>query len=249
MTDTLAWTIAIALAYLIGSIPFGYLVARAKGIDIRAHGSGNIGATNVSRVLGKRLGRAVFVLDFLKGALPVLGAGLVLGAIGSPPPAPAVALMWVGVAIATILGHVFPIYLRFKGGKGVATTFGALIALWPFVTIACFLAMVLWVIVLKVTRYVSVASCAAACALPAGVLAAAAAGLTTPASGVAAWAQIWPFAAATTLIAALVVARHRGNLARVRAGTEPKVGAGRSANPGAASHSPTTPGSGEAEKA
>lgn len=224
MDNAPVWIGAIVIAYLVGSIPFGFLIARAKGIDIRAHGSGNIGATNVGRILGKRLGRIAFLLDFLKGAAPVALTGWVLGVFGSPSVAAPVALAWVGVAIATIVGHVFPIYLRFKGGKGVATTFGALVALWPFVTVACVLAMVLWVVVLKITRYVSVASCAAACALPLGVLAAAAVGITTPDRGIAALAVAWPFALATTLIAGLVVVRHRGNLARVCAGTEPKVG-------------------------
>ena len=226
MPDAAAWPIAIACAYLIGAIPFGLLVARARGIDIRAHGSGNIGATNVTRVLGKRLGRIVFLLDFAKGALPVLITGLALGPLArhAAPLAPPVALAWTAVAVAAILGHIFPVYLRFKGGKGVATTFGALLALWPFVTLACALAMLTWVITLKLTRYVSVSSCAAAIALPLGVLLAAASGITTSAPGLEGIAQAWPFAAATALVAALVIARHRANLARVRAGTEPKVG-------------------------
>ena len=227
MSDTALWAGVIASAYLVGSIPFGYLVARAKGIDIREHGSGNIGATNVGRVLGKRLGRAVFFLDFAKGAAPVVAAGFLFHILPRSTPDPLTAGLWVTVAVATIVGHVFPIYLRFKGGKGVATTFGALLALWPFVTLPCFVAMLLWAVTLKATRYVSVASCVAAVAVPAGVLAASAAGLTTSTHGFGAWTIIWPFALATTLVALLVVYRHRGNLARVRAGTEPRVGAPR----------------------
>ncbi len=242
MSDGALWAIAIACAYLVGSIPFGLLVARAKGIDIRAHGSGNIGATNVSRVLGKRLGRMVFLLDFAKGALPVVFAGFYFHLLPKSTPSAMVAGVWVAVAVATILGHVFPIYLRFKGGKGVATTFGALFALWPFVTLPCFIAMVLWIITLKITRYVSVSSCVAAISLPAGVLAASAAGITTTATGIGAWETVWPFALATALIAALVVQRHRGNLARVRAGTEPKVGAPRTSPAGPRASAPPMAG-------
>jgi glycerol-3-phosphate acyltransferase PlsY len=245
MPEIARWALAIVAAYLVGSIPFGYLVARVKGIDIRAHGSGNIGATNVGRVLGKRLGRAVFLLDFAKGALPVIATGFLFHILPRSSPSASVAGLWVGVAAATIVGHVFPIYLRFKGGKGVATTFGALIALWPFVTLPCFVAMLLWVITLKVTRYVSLSSCVAAIAVPAGVLAASAAGLTTPNHGVAAWKIVWPFALATALIALLVVHRHRGNLARVRAGTEPRVGAPRT--PLATSESVLPPVAGDAK--
>jgi len=226
MPDAPSWAIAVACAYLVGSIPFGYLVARAKGIDIRAHGSGNIGATNVGRVLGKRLGRMVFFLDFAKGALPVAIAGYALGMIPATSTDTGAHAAWACVALATILGHVFPIYLRFKGGKGVATTFGALLALWPFVTIPCAIAMIAWVITLKLTRYVSVASCIAAIALPIGVLACAdlTIRIALGANVVGGIALVWPYAAVTALIAALVVLRHRGNLARVRAGTEPKVG-------------------------
>ena len=117
--------------YLAGSIPFGYLIGRLNGIDIRKHGSHNIGATNVTRVLGAAYGRICFVLDFLKGALPVLLIGSRIG-LGSP-----IGQGWSAVLVAAgcILGHMYPCWLNFKGGKGVATSIGALITLafWPVV--------------------------------------------------------------------------------------------------------------------
>src|SRR6266446_5037895 len=109
--------------YLIGSIPFGYLVARSRGVDIFRHGSGNIGATNVGRVLGKRFGIFVFVLDFAKGAVPT---GIARSVAGS-----AEDLLPVAAALAAVIGHMFPVYLRFKGGKGVATGAGVVFVLLP----------------------------------------------------------------------------------------------------------------------
>ncbi len=216
-------------AYLVGAIPFGYLIGRAKGVDIRAHGSGNIGATNVRRVLGRGPGNLCFALDVLKGAGPVLASGVLLGPIGAASVATGDALGWVGVAVMTVMGHMFPVYLRFKGGKGVATGLGALAALWPFVTPAAALALGLWVVTVRTTRYVSVASCVAACSLPVGVALARA--LNWPAASADPLAQrladAWPFLGLTLLLAVLVTVKHKGNLARVRAGTEPKIGAGR----------------------
>ncbi|MBL0927726.1 MAG: glycerol-3-phosphate 1-O-acyltransferase PlsY [Phycisphaerales bacterium] len=211
MTVDLPWIGAVAVAYIVGSIPFGLLVARARGIDIRQHGSKNIGATNVGRVLGKRWGQLVFALDALKGAAPVVGLGWWLGYLGAPEAGAGRAGQWLAVAIAAVLGHIFPVWLRFKGGKGVATGFGAMAGLWPVVTIPAFGALLAWLVTLRATRYVSVSSCVAAAALP--VLVA----VTRPGAP-------WPYLALTGGVAALVVFKHRANLARVRAGTEPKVG-------------------------
>src|SRR5437764_1629253 len=117
----LLFILGVVAAYLIGSIPFGYLVARAKGVDIFQAGSGNIGATNVSRVLGRKFGLLVFALDVLKGALPT-------AAMRAFNPEPA----WsVAAGLAAMLGHLFPLYLRFHGGKGVATGFGVVPVLLP----------------------------------------------------------------------------------------------------------------------
>lgn len=227
MTDELQWLAFIVLAYLVGAIPFGLIIARSRGVDLRAHGSGNIGATNVLRTLGKKAGIACFFLDALKGAAPVILSGIVMGILGEANPEPADALWWLGVAMATVLGHMFTIFARLRGGKGVATAFGALIAMFPVVTPAAGLALLAWYLTLKITRYVSVASCVAALTLPIGVLTLRGAGVLSP-EGLDAWARIaraWPFLLVTGLLAALVIYKHRTNLARVRAGTEHRVGA------------------------
>ena len=151
-----------SLGYLIGAIPFGYLVFRqVKGIDIRTVGSGNIGATNVGRLLGFRYFLLVFALDVLKGFVPTFGVPLVLEKLGTSPPAE----LPVFVAMAAILGHNFPVYLGFKGGKGVATSLGALLALDP---IACAAAAAGFFLVFLPTRYVSLSSIAGALAFVAG---------------------------------------------------------------------------------
>jgi len=127
---------ALALgAYLLGSVPFGLVIGKLKGVDIREHGSGNIGATNAMRVLGKKLGIVCFLLDVLKGSLPVAIAGATLGYASGDALSSADAFVWVGIGIASVLGHMFSIFLGFKGGKGVATGFGVLLAIWPWVTL------------------------------------------------------------------------------------------------------------------
>lgn len=180
-------------AYLVGAVPFGLVLGRALGgVDIRQHGSRNLGATNAFRVLGPRIGLAVLALDALKGALPVLLA---------PPPVAVVA------GVAAIVGHVFPVYLGFRGGKGVATSAGVLAALAPVPTAVAF---GVWAAVVAATRYVSLGSVLAAVALPVAVAVhGGPAGLTAAASGAA----------------ALVIVRHRANLGRLLRGTEPRFGA------------------------
>jgi acyl phosphate:glycerol-3-phosphate acyltransferase len=115
------WPIAMAIAFLAGSIPFGLLIAQAKGLDIRKHGSGNIGATNVARVLGMKLGLLCFGLDVLKGLGPTLGAGLAMGVVGTLEVPAIDAWWWLGVMSAAIFGHMFSPWIGFRGGKGVAT--------------------------------------------------------------------------------------------------------------------------------
>lgn len=213
----------IPLAFLAGSIPFGFLIARAKGLDIRAHGSGNIGATNVGRVLGKKFGILCFVLDFIKGFAPTFATGLVLGTAQAPTSAPLGDIaLWLAAMSAAMLGHIFTPWLGFKGGKGVATGFGAIMGVWPVLTLPALGAFAVWYAVLKLSRYMSVASCTAAASLPLWV---ALGGLIAPHAGAAkaAWA-VWPYFAVGSVLAALVVFMHRGNLARLRAGTEPKMG-------------------------
>jgi glycerol-3-phosphate acyltransferase PlsY len=192
-------TLLIALgAFLLGSIPTGYLVARAKGIDIRQHGSGNIGATNVFRTLGKPLGVLVFFIDALKGFAAVWLAMHYGGASAWPG---------IAAAVAVIAGHNYTPWLGFKGGKGIATSAGVLMALMPWAVLAIAL---VWFAVFFATRYVSLASICAAAALPVAV------------------GALWfygcggnaPLLGFALLIAALAIWRHRSNIERLMAGTE-----------------------------
>lgn len=189
-------------AFLLGSIPTGYLVARGRGIDIRQHGSGNIGATNVFRTLGKPLGIFVFFIDALKG----FGAVWLASRFGDACP-------WTGIAAAVgaIAGHNYTPWLGFKGGKGIATSAGVLVALMPWAVLAT--AMV-WFVVFFITRYVAVASMSAAAALPVTVA-------LLWFSGCGGSAPLLGFA---VFIAALAIWRHRSNIKRLMAGTEHRFG-------------------------
>ncbi|MCI0674647.1 MAG: glycerol-3-phosphate 1-O-acyltransferase PlsY [Phycisphaerales bacterium] len=215
----LPWIIFIVAAYLLGSVPFGVLIARAKNIDIRQHGSKNIGASNVGRVLGKQFGILCFVLDFLKGAIPVLASGYSTGVLGRQPAdlAAQQLWLWLAVAAAAVLGHMFSVFLAFAGGKGVATAFGSLMAMWPVLTIPAIAAIVIWFVTLRLTRYISIASMVAASSLPITYLI-----LRLIARD--SLAHTSPPLFATTLIALLVIYQHRGNIARLRRGTEPRTG-------------------------
>lgn len=200
--------LASLAGYLLGAIPFGYLIFYGvKGIDIRTVGSGNIGATNVGRQLGFGFFLLVFLLDVLKGFLPTTGLPLLLKQAGAAPPADLSVL----VALATILGHNFPVYLGFKGGKGVATSLGALLALDP---IACAAAAAGFFLIFLLTRYVSLSSVAGALAFVAGHFAR----VEDP----------WhPRERAVSIlaiaIALMLIVRHHQNLRRIMAGTEPRV--------------------------
>jgi glycerol-3-phosphate acyltransferase PlsY len=193
------------MGYLLGSCPNGYLVANSRGLDIRQHGSGNIGATNVLRVLGKKWGYLVFFLDALKGFAAVRLAFLMgnnaVPALARPE------LIGIAAALACILGHTFPVWLRFRGGKGVATSAGVLLGLMP---LAVFSVLAVWLLLFKTTRYVSVASIGAAAALPIFVAIYLHVALL-------AGAILLPF---SILIAAVVVWRHRSNIQRLFQGTE-----------------------------
>jgi len=204
----------LLLAYAIGCIPFAVLAGRLKGVDVRQHGSGNPGATNVGRLLGPAWGRAVLVLDVLKGLLPTL---LLAG------PASA----WDGtgratLALAVVLGHVWPVTSGFRGGKGVATMIGALLAIEWRVALP---ALLLHAGVKRATGYVSVASVALAWSFPlllaAGRLAGLALALPAGADPRASWSDGLVLLAA---LAALVTLRHVPNFVRIRAGTEHRAG-------------------------
>jgi len=201
MQESRVWLVCAAASYLLGAIPFGYLIGRARGVDVRSAGSGNIGATNVFRVVGKPWGVLTFLADMLKGFAAVcflprwaeqhLAGGATDG-------------LRLLCACCAVAGHNWPVFLRFRGGKGVATGAGALLGLaWP----ALLIGLAVWTAVFLVGRYVSLASLAAA-----GAIAACA----------------WPLyarrgaalPAALTALALLVVWRHRANIARLRHGTE-----------------------------
>jgi acyl-phosphate glycerol 3-phosphate acyltransferase len=214
MTPSVAAAVPLVLAYFVGALPFGYAVGRLRGVNLFEAGSGNIGATNAARVLGRPFGALVFVLDFLKGALPVALA-VPLAESLSPGAATAFGsadVLCVGAAALAFLGHLFPIYLGFRGGKGVATGAGTIFVLVPG---AAALAVLTWVVVLLASRIVSLSSLAAVTILVSARL------VSTPA----------PFASDNLPITlylligtGFVVLKHRANVRRLLAGTESRIG-------------------------
>ena len=225
MITWVTWIACIVGAYVVGSIPFGVIIGRARGVDIREHGSRNVGATNVGRVLGRKLGMLCFLLDVAKGVGPVLAAGFMTGVINRQPVpgelTPPEMWWWLAVAVATVIGHVSSIFLRFTGGKGVATGFGAMLAMWPLLTFPALGAMAVWYATLRFTRYVSVSSMLGAISLPVWY-----AIRVIPPTGndvLPALTHASPPLVVTTLLAAFVVWRHRTNVARIRRGEEPKI--------------------------
>lgn len=206
----------IAAAYLLGSIPFGLLIAKSHGKDLRSIGSGNIGATNVARALGKKWAYVCFVLDVLKGLLPM--ALMPAAGLADADSGPAGLGLWMLAGAAAVLGHVFPVYLRFKGGKGVATSLGVVLGLWPYFTLSGAAAFAVWGVCLLTWRYVSLASVIAAVAFPFFLLVSIA--IAEP------WSieRLWPLPAAATLLALLIIVRHRENVKRLLQGTENKIG-------------------------
>lgn len=194
------WLISLSLAYLLGSIPFGYLLVRIfRKQDIRSIGSGNIGATNVVRSGAKGLGIATLALDLLKAYAAVLIARHL---------APANFELQTAAAVAAVLGHVFPVWLGFRGGKGVASALGAFIALTPR---AALVALAVFLLVVVLTRYVSLASILAAAVMPvAGLMVA-----PVRSPGVV---------AGFVFLSALVIVKHHGNIRRLLAGTESRFG-------------------------
>ena len=201
------WLLSISIAYLLGSIPFGYLLVRIfRKQDIRATGSGNIGATNVARSGAKGLGILTLILDALKGFFAVFIAQHIAAPYGFPQAYD----IAVCAAVAAVLGHCFPVWLGFRGGKGVATALGVFFALVPITTVLCVLAVFL--VIVFFTRYVSLASIVAAALFPVFAL---------------------PHAPARTpivvigyiLIPLIVILKHHQNIRRLLAGTEHRFGA------------------------
>jgi glycerol-3-phosphate acyltransferase PlsY len=221
MTPAQRVMLLIPAAYLVGSVPFGLMVGKLKGVDPRTAGSGNIGASNVGRLLGKKFFAVVFLLDLLKGLAPMLVAGHVLR---DTPHDGRTYLLWLLVGFAAILGHMFSLFLGFKGGKGVATSSGVILGLFPYFTIPGVVALAVWAVVLKAARYISVASIAAAVLFPVSYV------LIALARGWPVFGEQLPLLGFSVLVAAMIVYKHRSNLARLRAGTEPRYDAPRAAS-------------------
>lgn len=209
----MTFVILIMASYLLGSVPFGLIIAAAHGKNLRSVGSGNIGATNVSRALGKKWALVCFALDVFKGLLPML---VTAHLIALRPDSWHLAL-WLAVGCAAILGHIFPVYLKFKGGKGVATSLGVVLGLWPYYTISGLVAFAIWALVLFIWRYVSLASIIAAIAFPVS--------LTVAVAIVPDWRfkNLWPLFIVAIIMPLLVILRHRANIKRLIEGTESKV--------------------------
>jgi len=188
---------AVVLAYLIGSLPFALLLARRLGADLRTIGSGNLGAANVLRASGVRAGLIVAVLDIMKGALSVMLAERVGGAGAAPAAA----------GVAAVVGHIYPVWLRFRGGKGVATACGVFSVLTP---LAIPPALAIFVATVWLTKYISLGSLIASVALPPIAYA-----VGSPSGAVA----------AAFVVSGIIVFRHRSNWARLRTGTERRIGA------------------------
>ena len=190
-------------SYLFGSIPCGFIIGKLKGIDIREHGSKNIGATNLTRVLGKTFGYICFALDFCKGFLPACLTVFIIVLPSAPKDAGAILAV-----LGTFLGHIFPVYLKFKGGKGVATGAGAILVITP---LAAIIGLIIWLIIFKTTRYVSAASIIAAIIVSLLTIIFSATGTYQ----LSIYLQIF-----VVVIGAIAVIKHKSNIARLINGTE-----------------------------
>jgi len=203
-----AYVLTALAAYLLGSVPTGFLVAKARGVDIRTVGSGNIGATNVFRYLGKPAGIFVLLADGLKGWLAVVVVAKLASSLVFPSAEPQ-RQEWLAIAagISAILGHNYTCWLHFKGGKGIATSAGVLAAFVPWALVVI---LSIWIVVFALTRYVSLASICASFALP-----------------FAAWLtqQSWRMVIVTGVMGALAIYKHKANIQRLLNGTENRIDA------------------------
>ena len=207
-----AYLSAILLGYLFGSFPSGYVVGRCRGVDLRKAGSGNIGATNAVRVLGKKWGVLVFALDLLKGGLAVFCGFQIAKALGAS--GQHVINAGVAAAICAVIGHNYPVWLNFQGGKGIAVSAGIMLALFPPMVFLSGLAV--WLALFFGTRYVSLASLGSAAALPTAALL-----LHFFGKGDGLFGQCdWVRASVAILMGVLAIWRHRPNIGRLLAGTE-----------------------------
>jgi glycerol-3-phosphate acyltransferase PlsY len=219
---TFTWQIVLLLlcCHLLGTVPSGLIVSRLKGVDIRKHGSGNLGATNVGRVLGKKWGALVLALDAGKGAAASLATSAFVARAASPwlaaDPAHGDWLL-LGAGLCCLLGNVAPFYLGFRGGKGVAASLGLVLGIYPYLTLPGAIAGLVWVLTVKLSGYVSLGSILAACALPLAFV-----GVARGSS----WSlgDHYPLFCLSLLMTAFVLVRHRSNIGRLLAGTENRIG-------------------------
>lgn len=204
-------------AYLVGSIPFGMIISLAHGKDLRRIGSGNIGATNLARAVGKKWAYFCFLLDVGKGFLPTAIAGWIIskGTLSAGSCA-----LWLVVGCAAILGHIFPIFLKFKGGKGVATSLGVAVGIYPYFTIPAVLSLLVWIPVVLKSRYISLGSITGAVMFPVFFIAAVIFRESWQIS------VLYPLLAAGIAIPVMVLIRHRKNIVRIKNGTESKIKSG-----------------------
>ena len=201
MEQAMVWVAWLAGAYLVGSIPFGFLIGKMRGVDVRTVGSKNIGATNVYRTVGKKWGLLAFACDFLKGFIPVMLAKKFGGEAHLP----------LAVGLMAVVGHMFTCFMKFKGGKGIATGFGMLVALLPLLVLTAF---GIFVVTVWLSHYISLGSCLAAAFLAVGVW--------FPWLGSAGWRNL-PLSAVVTLVALVAIYKHKTNIRRLIDGCENKI--------------------------
>jgi glycerol-3-phosphate acyltransferase PlsY len=197
--------LCIAASYLSGAIPFSFIAGKTlKGVDLREHGSGNLGASNTFRILGAVPGALVLLLDIAKGFIPVFVAGKVAASYGMPAH-----WLTLACAFAAVFGHMYSVYLKFSGGKGIATAAGAFLAIQPWALLGAF---VVWVSVFLTKRIMSLATLSAAASLPVFVYLSGRFGW---------WPSHWSFTAVSILLVIVIFQKHRSNIRRLLAGTEP----------------------------
>lgn len=201
MENTFVWVAWIAVAYLAGAMPFGFLIGKMRGVDVRTVGSKNIGATNVYRTVGKKWGLLAFLCDFLKGFVPVILCRRLCCDAYLP----------LAVGLMAVVGHMFTCFMRFKGGKGVATGFGMLVGLLPGLVLVAF---GIFVVTVWISHYISLGSCLAAAFLAVGVW--------FPWLGSAGWRNL-PLCIVVTLVAVAAIYKHKANIRRLIDGCENRI--------------------------
>ena len=207
MNTTLVYGLSVAAAYLIGSIPFGFLIGKMRGVDVRTVGSKNIGATNVYRTVGHGWGLLAFLCDFLKGLLPTLGAKALAAHSGDA----ALAYLPLVTGVTTVAGHMWTCFMKFKGGKGIATGFGMLVALVPWLVLVAF---GIFVVTVWISHYISLGSILAAAFLLVAVW--------FPILGAPGWRNL-PQSVLVACVAAFAIWKHKSNIQRLVQGCENKI--------------------------